>query len=200
MARSKLTNVSPGPVTVPPPFSRILGSERSLIIGASAADVYAAFDGGAAAVAGLLLVEDTDPTSPADIAALPDQSKTGQVTVTAATFGSGLGANKYVPGPGVKAFMVRARVALLGTAGATLGQGGGFELMGSFSVNAAGVLQQEGTTTVVHSKADAGFNVATVPTFDATTLTTALDILCTNGAAGETNKWAVLLSISPISA
>lgn len=126
-------------------------------------------------------------------------AKNTVVTVTGATTGLLMGAKVYVPGAGVKAFVARTVVSLLGTAGATTGFGGGFELMASFSVAAGGAISLESTATTVHSKANAAFNAATLPSFDLST-NTQLDVLGTNGDAGETNKWQASLYIEALSA
>lgn len=203
MSKTKITNNSPGLVSI---FGLpAMAPGKSVIMSGTPESIGAALGGltnlGEALILEQASANDTVATAPVDKQRLDAMAGAygynAQATVTGAATGNVLGTNHYTPGAGVAAFVAKATVALLGTAGATAGKGGAFELIGSFAVDSSGVITQESTTTTVHSKKDAAFNASTLPAF-AIVSTTSLDVAATNGAAGETNKWMVSLVVMPM--
>ncbi len=70
MAKSKVTNISGQCLTLPMPWSRMLGAGRAVII-ESDADTLTTFFGGGEAIRGLLDVSPCADGSPTDLAGIP---------------------------------------------------------------------------------------------------------------------------------
>ena len=121
-------------------------------------------------------------------------TQTGLVTVTGATTGTIATVASFAAA--IKTYFVTAKVAMVGTAGATAGKGAGFQLNAVFTTDGTGAPTQVGSTTSVTAVKDGSFNAGTTAAF--AVATGHVVVQGTNGAAGETNDWTAYVEISTV--